>query len=438
MRILLINPGIYDPRRRLIRQKRIWLPALTLPHLAALTPANIDVEIIDEITDEIPPDGDWDLVGLSSMGTGVVRAWEIGDYYRSRGKRVVIGGIAATLGGAEKSLAHADAVVLGDAENVWADVLRDAGRGRLQPVYAGAPADLAGLPVPRYDLLPKKKIGFWLPLLTSRGCLNRCRFCSVASVHNGTFRVRPLSDIARDIEAIKKLGFHKVAVIDDSVGCDPEFLKGLCRTMIPFKIHWMSQCTLSVARRPDILDLLARSGCCMLSFGLESLDPENLRSLGKGFNRAAEYSEDIRRIRSYGIDVSTEMMLGLDEDREEVFETMYKFIMQTSISVPRIFIVTPIPGTPLYDEWNAEGRIYDHDIVHYSGSRLVFYPKGMSVEKLEENYWQLYRRLFTVPAIFRRFLGSRPTQGALVNLFFLAGNFHYRRHIRHHIPPGIV
>jgi radical SAM superfamily enzyme YgiQ (UPF0313 family) len=438
MRVLLINPGVYDPGRRLIKQKRIWLPALTLPHLAALTPADIDVEIIDEITDDIPPDGNWDLVGLSSMGTGIVRAWEIGDYYRARGKRVVIGGIAATLGGAEKSLAHADAVVLGEAENVWEDVLRDAGRGRLHPVYAGPPADLAGLPVPRYDLFSRGKIGFWLPLLTSRGCLNRCRFCSVASVHKGTFRVRPLSEIARDIEAIKKLGFRKVAVVDDSVGCDLEFLKGLCRTITPFKIQWMSQCTLSVARRPDILALLAESGCCMLSIGLESLDPDNLRSIGKGFNRAEAYAEDIRRIRSYGIDVSTEMMLGLDGDREDVFEAFYRFIMQTSIAVPRIFIVTPIPGTPLYDEWSSEGRIYDHDIVHYSGSRLVFTPKAMSAEKLEMNYWQLYRRLFTVPAIFRRFLGSRPTRGALANLFFLAGNFHYRRHIRRHIPPGIV
>lgn len=438
MKILFINPGIYDRQRKLIKQKRVWLPGLTLPHLAALTPPDIEVRIVDEISAEVPEDDHWDLVAVSSMGTGIVRAWELGNHFRSMGIPVVLGGVAATLGGPETSRAHCDAIVLGEAENIWLELLEDARRRHLRPVYHGPPADLSRLPIPRYDLLERDKIGFWLPLQTTRGCQNRCRFCSVASFHHGTYRVRPLDQIQRDIEAIRNRGYSKIAIIDDSIGLDLGFLKDLCRLLIPYKIQWMSQCTLTIAQHDDVLDLMAQSGCAVLSVGLESLDQMNLNALQKPFNRADRYLADIRKIRSYGIDVSTEMMVGLDADTDEVFQTIFAFIMSCRISVPRIFIVTPIPGTPLYDEWRAAGRIFDHDILHYSGSQLVFYPKGMSVDGLEKNYWQTYRRLFTLPAIARRFWGSRPTRGFLVNLFLFAGNFHYRKHIQRQIPPGIV
>jgi radical SAM superfamily enzyme YgiQ (UPF0313 family) len=438
VRILLVNPGIYDKNRNLIKQKKVWMPGLTLPTLAALTPADHEVRFVDEITDRVPIDQDWDLVGLSSMGTGIIRAWEIGDLFKSKKIPVVMGGIAASLGGYKQHMEHCDALVIGEAENVWADVLRDVEHDNLKPCYQGSPADLSDLPIPRYDLMDKKKIGFWLPIQTTRGCKNRCRFCSVTSFYKGTFRTRPFDQIVRDIQAVKDLGFAKITIIDDSIGSDLPYLKELCRHLMPLKIQWMSQCTLSVAQHEDVLDLMARSGCTMLSMGLESLNQDNLISIEKNFNRADRYMKEIRRIRSFGIDVSTEMMIGLDEDEDTVFELMYKFIMETRISAPRIFIVTPIPGTPLHDDWASEGRIYDHEYIHYNGASLVFYPKKMTADVLEERYWQMYRRLFTIPAIFKRFLGSRPTRGFLVNLFVLAGNFHYLKHIKRQIPPGIV
>lgn len=438
MKILLINPGIYDRDRHLIKQRKIWLPGLTLPHLAALTPSDMDVEIIDEIINDVPEDGDWDLVGLSSMGTGIVRAWELGDHFKSKGIPVVLGGIAASLGGVEQNLSHCDALVIGESENVWLQLLRDVEHKRLKRLYHGPPADLGDFPIPRYDLFDKKKIGICLPLQATRGCKNQCQFCSVASFHNGRFRRRPLNQIARDVEVIKNMGFNKIAIIDDSIGIDQEFLKELCHLLISYNVQWMSQCTINIANNNHLLSLMAKSGCTMLSIGLESLNQNNLNSIKKHFNNAEKFRTAIFKIRQYGIDVSTEMMIGLDEDNDEVFETIYKFVMETCISVPRIFIVTPIPGTPLYEEWNTQGRIFDYDYINYTGSKLVFYPKGMTKETFEHNYWQLYTRLFSIPAIFKRFLGSRPTRGNLMNLFFLMANFHYRKHIKRKIPPGIV
>jgi radical SAM superfamily enzyme YgiQ (UPF0313 family) len=242
----------------------------------------------------------------------------------------------------------------------------------------------------------------------------------------------------RDVEAIKATGRRHVAFVDDSLAADHGYLKDLCRALEPLRIRWMVQCTLSIARRPDVVELMARSGCCVIGVGIEGLTRRALDSVSKRINSPETYSSDIRMMRSHGIDVSTEMMVALDGDTEDVFEHTRRFIAENHIAVPRFHIVTPIPGTPLYDQWAREGRITDHDLAHYTGARLVFRPLGMPAEAVEPNYWRMYERLFTLRSILRRFLGSRPTRGALVNIFTLGANFHYASHIRRRIPPGIV
>ncbi len=438
MKLLLVNPTIYDCRGELIKQKRVWLPGLTLPYLAALTPEDVEVRIVDEVTCDVPFDGDWDLVGISSFGSGITRTWEIGDAFRAKGIPVVIGGVSATLGGVERSKPHCDSIVLGEAENVWLKLLTDLAEKRLESVYDGGLADIKNIPVPRYDLLDRSKIGFWLPVQATRGCRNVCSFCSVASFYGSTYRDRPVEQVVRDVEEIKRLGFKRITLIDDNIGLDRAYLGRLCRELAGLKIQWMSQCSIDIADDEEALGLMAESGCAMLSMGLESVNQGSLDSVRKKFSRVKNYLESIRKIRSYGIDVSTEMMVGLDSDSDDVFERLYDFIMEASVSVPRLYIVTPIPGTPLFDEMERAGRITDRDFAHYNGARLVFKPAGMTAETMEQSYWKLYERLFGFGNIASRILRSRPTRGWLVNLFLIGANLHYVRHIGKRIPPGIV
>ncbi|MEN8201964.1 MAG: radical SAM protein [Bacteroidota bacterium] len=438
MKILLLSPTIYDRNKNLIKQKRVWLPGLTLPYLAALTPEDSEIRILDETTEEIPFDEHWDLVGMTSVGASIIRAWEIADQFRKGGTSVVLGGISATLAGYEPNKDHCDALVLGEADGVWTQVIEDAREKRLKPVYEGTRPDLENTPIPRYDLFNKSKIGFWMPVQASRGCVHSCPFCSVASFYCSTYRTYPLEKVVESVEFIKKLGYNHITIIDDSIGSDISFLEALSKVLIPLKIKWMSQCTLTIAEHPEVLEVMARSGCTMLSIGIESVLPESLQSINKHFNHPDKYKDHIAAIRKFGIDISTEMMIGLDGDDDGIYKAFYDFIMHNKISVPRIFIVTPIPGTPLYDDWLKEGRIFDFNVEHYTGSQLVFHPKGMTREGLEDNYWQLYERLFTVPAILSRYFRSRPARGLLSNIFALGANFHYRKHIQKRIPPGIV
>ena len=182
MRVLLVAPTALYSQQRPIKQRCVHLPGLTMAMLAAVTPTHIHLRIIIETTDEIPFDEHWDLVGLTGMGSGLVRAWQIADEFRSRGIKVVIGGIAASLGDRNLTLAHADAIVIGEAEDVWPKVLEDAAQGVLQPVYRmPQPPDIRTLPLPRYDLMLGPKFGRWSPVQATRGCPFPCNFCSVTA-----------------------------------------------------------------------------------------------------------------------------------------------------------------------------------------------------------------------------------------------------------------
>jgi radical SAM superfamily enzyme YgiQ (UPF0313 family) len=438
MKILLIASTPYREDGSLLKQSRLWLPGLTLPQIAALTPDDIEIELINETIQDIPWETDANLVGVSGMGVGLIRAIQIADEFRRRGKQVVMGGMMATLA-AEQCLEHCDSLVFGEAEGIWSQVVNDARLGRLEKTYKAAELDdLSDLPVPRFDLIPKKKIGFWLPVQAGRGCPYHCDFCSITSFYNGVYRTRPLDQVARDIEAIITLGIHKILLLDDNIGADPVFATDLFRMLKEFKIQWMTQCSLTIARRPDLLNLAAESGCVCMSFGLETIKQSNLATVNKSFLNVDEYESAIKEIRSAGIDVSTEMMLGMDEDDPDVFEETIDFLVRNRISVARLYIITPIPGTPLYERWKVQGRIFEDDWSRYTGGNVVFHPKKMSAQELQEKYWLTYERLYSLGNLFKRFFLKKRIKGFLIPLFFLGANFQYRRHISQRICPGIV
>lgn len=438
-RVLLVAPTALDWQGRPIRQHRMYLPALTLPLLAAEAPADSDVRLAYESVQGIPWDEPWDLVALTAMGSGIARAWQIADGFRTRGRTVVLGGIATGLLPAARSLEHADSVVIGDADEIWADIVRDAQAGRLRDVYrAERRPSLDDLPVPRYDLMDASAHGQWRPVQAARGCPFTCDYCSITSYFGGLYRKRPIEQVVRDVRAAKRASSRYIAFVDDNMGVDFDYSAALWEALIPERIVWMSQSSLHLAQRPDLLRLAYRSGCRVLSIGLESLNAGSLAVHNKPFNRPAEYAAAIGAFREAGIEVSTEMIVGMDEDGPDVCDRTWRFLMDNHVTVPRVHILTPIPGTPLWARLQREGRILIEDVGKFTGGRVVFRPAHLEPEDLQRRYWELYERLFTPGAILHRMWPNASRAPLFIRGILWAVNAHYRYHIGRRITPGLV
>jgi radical SAM superfamily enzyme YgiQ (UPF0313 family) len=439
MKILLIAPTALDFQGKPIKQRRIHLPGLTLPILAAVTPKDVHLRLLMETTEDIPFDEHWDAVGLTGMGSGIVRAWQISDEFRKRGVKTIIGGIAASLADPKWSLEHADAVVTGEAEEIWPDVVGDLAANRLKKIYhMDKKPSVDKLPVPRYDLMRRSKIGLWRPVQATRGCPFYCKFCSTTSFFGGTYRKRPIDQIIRDVRAAKKNGTRYIAFIDDNIAIDFDYSADLFEALIPEKIIWMSQCSLHISEYPDLMRLAYKSGCRLLSIGIESTNEGSLSEIDKKWNKPGRYSEAFKVLRENGIDVSTEMIIGFDADDHSVFKRTYDFIIKNKISIPRVHILTPVPGTPLFERMEAEGRILSTDFGRYSGGKVNFRPANINPEMLQAGYWELYKKLFGWRSILYRIAFNQASLSPYMQAVVWAVNLHYKQHVHHRICPGIV
>ncbi len=437
-RLLLIQPTQYGPDGALCKQRKIYLPGLVFPHLAAMTPDHWDVEVALEVVDDIDYDAGWDLVGIGTMGYAIFRGVEIADEFRKRGVKVFMGGYMASLV-AQRALDHVDSVVVGDAERSYPQLLRDFEEtGELEPIYDAPVEDLDDLPLPRYELLTAKPIGSMLPVQAGRGCPHLCTFCSIACIYKGRYIARPVEQVMRDIHRVKELGFKQFYLLDDNITSNPGFLEELCDRITPLKMTWSSQCSLQLARNARLLEKVARSGCTILSFGVESITQDGLDKLGKNWVKVDEHEELLGRIQRAGIMPSTEMILGTDSDTEESIRATADFVERTRIPIPRFYILTPMPGTELYDELLRDGRLVTEDHSRYSGSEAVHRPALMEPQRLTEMYWWLYERLFTRRSIMRRtLLNPWFTRRPGLMAFSLAVNLHYRRYVYKRVPPNI-
>jgi radical SAM superfamily enzyme YgiQ (UPF0313 family) len=438
MKVLLISPAIYDWRGKLIKKGRVWLPGLTLPYIAALLPKDYSIRIVDETSEEIPFEEHWDLIFISSIGASYIRAAEIARLFKAKNIPVIVGGMAATLTGTKGFDDDFNSFVEGEVETIINTIISDFEKGNLKKKYVGELANLSSLPIPKYELFNKNRIGFWLPVQTSRGCIHKCPFCSVAAFNHFKFRQMPIDYVVACIMRGKELGYSNFTFIDDSIASDINHLKKLCEAIIPLKINWMTQCTITIAEHPEILNLMAQSGCTVLSIGIESTNPESIASINKTFNNTVNYKKYFKIIRSYGIDISTEMMIGLDGDTEDIYNEFAQFAIKNNITLPRFYVATPVPGTKFYTDLLGENRIFNFDYFNYTGSQLVFYPKHLNYKNLEDKYWAMYEKVYSTKNILKRYFLSRPKRGLLSNIFTLAANFHYKKHIKQRIPPGIV
>ncbi|MCU0439664.1 MAG: B12-binding domain-containing radical SAM protein [Raineya sp.] len=439
-KILLINPtGLYRNGKP-ITQSKTYLPGLTMLQLGAYTPDHFEVKVISESSEKIPYHEHWDLVGIGGMGgSGLVRGWQLADYFKNKGSKVVMGGIAASLCHQEWTLEHAHTLVTGEAEDIWGTVLADFLKGEMKQKYQMTqPPDITKFKTPAYHLLNKRNYGFWRPVQATRGCPFTCTFCSISEFFQQSYRKRSIEQIIRDVRAAKKHRTRYITFVDDNIGVDFKFCKDLWEALIPEDIIWASQCSLQIGLNEDMLALAYKSGCRILSFGVESVNKASLKSIDKEWNNPESYAKAFSNIKKHGIEISTEMIVGIDGDDKNVFEDTFNFLMNNRIALPRLYIITPVPGTPFYREMEAEGRICDRDFSKYNGGDAVFRPKQMTTQELQHGYWKLYKQLYSLPNIYKRLAGNEAKLSAFMRLFVWGTNLHYRKHIKHEITPGIV
>ncbi len=397
MKLLIIAPKW--PDGSLWGQIYFRFPYLALTTLAALTGEDWKVSIIDENVDAIDFSDSPDLVAITIMTPLAKRGYEIADAFRGKGVSVVLGGIHPTMM-KDEAKTHADSVVMGEAEKTWPLVLSDFKRGNLQPFYESANfCSLDKLAVPKRNLLNRKGYFFTNTVQTTRGCPFDCVFCSVTSFYGRTYRVRPVENVISEIGQMEK-GF--LFFVDDNIVGKPSYAKELFGALIPLKIKWFSQASLSVVKDRELLNLAQKSGCKGLFIGFESLSQENLRAMGKSTNRVSKYKDAIRMLHDHGIGIQGSFIFGMDHDDSSVFSDVIRFIEKTHLEAVLFSVLTPFPGTRIYETLQRENRIIDTDWEKYDMNHVVFRPKKMTPEELQEGFNWAYRRLYGHRSILTR------------------------------------
>jgi len=407
-----------------------FVPPLTGLHLAALTPPGHQVRVIHQQVQAVDLDTEADLVALSFFSGFAREAFALARALRARGHRVVAGGAHATFC-PEETAAFFDSVVVGEAESVWPRLVQDAAAGRLQPVYRGEPRTLEGLPTPRYDLLSE---AFVVPRVVqaTRGCPFACSFCTVPHMNPG-YRTRPVAEVIRDLrfDGFRHWWQRKLVWFwDDNLTVRRAYIGDLLRAMIPERKWWLTQASLDVATDPELLDLMRRSGCIGIFFGLESFGAESLQDARKTQNRAEHYRQRIAALHQRGICVMAGFVSGFDGDTPESIRRMARQLQEIGVDVPFLSVLTPYPGTPIYEKMRDEGRLLeDRGWESFNGYNVTFRPRQMSPQELLAAHRDLWREAFSLKNTLRRVLRGlftlRPgafLMSACMNAFYCLKN----------------
>ena len=422
MKLLLILPknerGFWG---KVSKKGKAGFVRLNLPTIAALTPGDWDVEILDARAHPVDYNAKADIVGITGFTTEMPSAYEIADNFRKRGVKVIMGGVHVSAM-PEEALTHADAVIVGEAELVWQEALEDFKRGELKPRYKAAHlCDMKNMAIPRRDLLDR---GMYLSgfntIQATRGCPFNCDYCAVSAFFGKEFRVRPVKEV---IEEIKSFDTKDFFFVDDNIAGRPKYAKELFKELAPLKKVWGSQASITMAKDHEFLELYAKSGGKYVFIGFESLSQKNLEKMHKGWNSAEGYKDAIKKIHGAGINILGSFVFGLDEDDKTVFRNTFDFIMETGMDAAQFHILTPLPGTVTYGVLEKEGRIIDRDWAKYHTGEVVFQPMGMTVDELQNGYYWIFRKTYTLKNILKRSL-----RGGLRGIKYrLAMNFSYRK-----------
>ncbi len=403
------------------REKAINFSRLSLATVAALFPEDSNIEIINDSIEDIDYKEKVDLVGITSITSTAPRAYEIADRFREEGVPVIMGGIHPSALPLEASK-HADAVVIGEAEGQIKYLVKDLKKGKLQKFYfSDTRPSLKNLPLPRTDLYSKNKYYKELHMIqTTRGCPFNCDFCSVTDFFGQTFRTRPIEDVVREIKSLKRRTI--IFFVDDNICGHPKYAKELFKALIPLKVKWFGQASIVVAKNRELLRLAAKSGCLSLFVGFESVSPSSLKEVGKSMNNVEDYKESIKIIHSYGIGIIGAFIFGFDSDKTSVFDETISFIDNTQIELASLSILTPLPGTRFYNKMEKEGRIIERDWSKYTNGEVVYRPKLLKIEELQEGYYNARKHLSSLSSIMKRTFHLRKSA-----LLYIPINFMMRK-----------
>lgn len=440
MKLLLILP--HGPIHRAgtgTYKRALRYAPLTLATLVALIPKELDVEVklIDEGAEEWNPKEylDVDLVGISVMTGTARRAYSIADYFRSNDIKVILGGIHTTLM-PEEAQRHADSIVVGLAEETWPQALRDFSDNCLKSRYqmrANLTSDSFITPIPDRSIFDKKKYITVNSIESTRGCAYTCSFCAVARAWGNRYFMRPIESI---ISEISQMQGNELCFLDPSMTCNRDFSLRLFRAMIPFKKWWVGCATIDVAHDPELLKAMAASGCRGLLIGFESVSQNSLYEVNKPFNNVNRYLEAIKKLHEHGIGIQACFVFGLDTDDRDVFKRTVEFVYRSEIDLPQFSVLTPFPGTEVFNELDRAGRIINRNWSLYDAEHVVFKPKNMSVEQLQQGLIYAWRKSYSLRSIFKRLSGSRCLLSIAIpaNLGY---NF-YARHLASYTPERML
>jgi len=403
MKVELIVPAV---------EENAPIPNLALPLLAALSPPDVKISFTDDLLTPIDLEKglkEVDLVGITVLTKTALRAYRIADAYLKKGVPVVLGGIHPTAL-PEEAKEHADAVVIGEAEEIWPHLIEDAKAGDLKAFYRQEGfIDPVKIPRPRREILPRRG---YFPLdvvQVTRGCPFRCEFCSVRKFFGDTYRFRPIPDI---VEEVRSLPHRLVMFNDDNIIGNPSFSKELLNALVPLKKKWFGQASLSGLKEVENIEWLSKSGCIGLLIGFESLSKSNLIQSHKYQNDPSEYREIIDTLHRFGITIWGSFIFGFDEDDPSVFEETVNFAIQTKLFSVVFAILTPYPETAFYQRVKREGRLIQDQwwlLERPEESAPHFAPKKMSGEVLRRGWKNAWKEFYSFPSILKRFQWNYPS-----------------------------
>ena len=403
--LLLITAS--SPAIQHVRRSRVLnFQQITMPYLAAFVPSHWTVHHLDEAAEPVDLEARADLVAITFHTPSAPHAYDLAARFRQRGITVALGGPHVTLV-PDEAQAHAEVIFTGEAELQWPRFLAEFEAGSHATRYdCLEPPALDEAPASRQDLFHRRDHTAGV-LFSTRGCAFRCDFCSVAVMYKGQLRKRLVKAVAEEFSS-----FHGKIVIlwDDNIAADIDYAKELFRALTPHRKWWSSQASIHAANDDEFLELAARSGCKQLFVGLESVSQASLNAVSKAFNRVDEYARAIERIHAHGMSVQAGIVFGFDHDRESVFAETLDFLEASGVQNATFNILTPFPGTRLFQRLDGEGRIRTRDWSKYNGrADVVFQPRHMTPEVLLEGYKYALARFYSFGSIRRR-LSRSPEQ----------------------------
>ena len=422
MRILLVSP------RSLVSEATSgWLriPQLSLPILKALTPPEHEVMAAEEEFAPLPDGDRWDVVGLTAMTSNVHRAYQLASRFRQQGAKVILGGIHPSIL-PEEAAEHADAVVIGEAEGVWPRILDDAGHNRLERFYHNPQPDISRSPLPLRQRR-RRLLGlppYVMPIMATRGCPYDCEFCCVRRLYGPGSRHTPVEHV---IEDIVRNDPKLIMFLDDNIGALRPYAMQLFEALRPLRKRWCGQASLRFILDDDLFRAAVRSGLGALFVGVETIEPDASRTMRKSPGSIELYDKATARCRAAGVVFHASLIFGLDEQTPRVFEHTLEFLSRNAVPSISPNILTPYPGTRLFDRLQREGRILHTNWTYYDHTNVCYQPKNMSPEELAEKYINFRRKFLSWSSIARRL----PAQWRVMPLLYLGMNIALRRATKH-------